>query len=146
MVRRRSPRRLAFRAWALLPLCAALLSSCSGELNPVDGKVLYKGNPIKGAVVILHPDDDKGKATNPSGVTAADGTFTLATGKEGGARPGRYTVTVLWYKEQTPSGKITMEPPQPEDQLNGRYANPASSKIKVEIKTGVNHLEPIVLE
>jgi hypothetical protein len=37
-------------------------------------------------------------------------------------------------------------PPAPEDQFKGRFADPQRSQITVEIKPGVNQLEPFKLE
>jgi hypothetical protein len=109
--------------------------------------VLYKGNPIKGAVVFFHPVNATDlKAQHPNGVTAEDGSFTLGTGKENGAPAGQYVVTVVWYKEQPPSTKITMEPPETEDLLKGRFADAKRSQLTAEIKPGVNQLEPFKLE
>jgi hypothetical protein len=148
MAERLSPRWLFLTPWALLVPCGLLLSSCSNGLNSVQGKVLYKGNPIKGAVVFFHPVKATDlTAKHPSGVTGEDGSFTLDTGKENGAPTGQYVVTVVWYKEVPPSTKITnAPPPESEDQLKGRFADPKSSQLTVEIKPGVNQLEPFKLE
>jgi hypothetical protein len=148
MAGRPSPPWLFLSPWALLLPWAVLLSSCSNGLNSVQGKVLYKGNPIKGAVVFFHPVNANALTTKrPSGVTAEDGTFTLGTGKDNGAPAGQYIVTVVWYKEAAPSTKIAMtQPPEPEDQWKGRFADPKSSQLTVEIKPGVNQLEPFKLE
>jgi hypothetical protein len=125
-----------------------LCASCSGSgLNVVQGKVLYKGEPAKGAVVIFHPKgDDSITAVRPSGVTGEDGTFTLGSGKNSGAPAGDYVVTVTWPEERQGTGKITMEPPPPPpDRLKGRYADRAKSSFNVTIKSGTNQLEPFEL-
>jgi len=148
-----SPARFSVWACALAGSCALLLSSCSGKsLTSVQGKVLYKGEPIKGAVVTLHPKGaNEVTAQRPSGVTGEDGTFRLFTGKEEGAAPGEYVVTVVWLKEPAaPAGKpkviSTDPPPDPEDGFKGRYADQANSKLSATIKPGLNQLEPFKLE
>src|SRR5205807_223736 len=99
-------RYLAFHPW--LPLAAALLCvSCSGRLNTVQGKVLYQGQPAKGAVVVFYPEDSQGLSAVPStAITGEDGTFTLTSGKDGGAAAGEYVVTISWPEER-PAAKDT---------------------------------------
>jgi hypothetical protein len=144
--------RPGIRAALTLPLWAMLLTSCSGGLQSVSGKVLYKGQPIKGAVVTFHPKaGDEMKTQRPGGVTGEDGTFSLSTGKEPGAAPGDYVVTIIWLKE--PEGTAakpkvigTEPPPVPDDAFQGRYADRSRSQITATIKPGVNQLEPFKLE
>jgi len=113
----------------------------------VQGKVLYKNQPAKGAVVTFHPKGaDPVKAIRPVGQAKEDGTFTLTTGQTEGAPPGEYTVTFIWPEEVPPKSKFTTELPDTRDKLQGAYADPASSKFKVEIKSGVNQLEPFNLK
>jgi hypothetical protein len=118
--------------------------SCGGGLNPVEGKVLYNGEPAVGAVVIFHPKEDDSITTlRPSGVVGEDGTFTLSTTKPGdGAATGEYLVTIVW-PEQAKPGKpsFSMEPPpEPPDRLNGRYADRAKSGLSAVVKPGKNRL------
>jgi hypothetical protein len=123
-----------------------LCASCSGSgLNVVQGKVLYKGEPAKGAVVIFHPKGGEGQF-NPSGVAGEDGTFSLGSGKNSGAPAGDYVVTVTWPEERSGPAKITMEqPPAPPDRLKSRYSDRDKSQINVTIKSGPNQLEPFDL-
>src|SRR5947209_5994423 len=83
----------------VLPAAAAC-ASCSGgcaSLNPVQGKILYKGQPLKGAVLTFHP---KGGGKNitvdpPIGTSGEDGSFRLTTGNKEGAPAGEYVVTLI---------------------------------------------------
>jgi hypothetical protein len=150
--------------WRWLALVPALFClSCSGgpKLNPVKGKVLYKGNPIAGAVVVFHlKGADDLKAVPPTGVTRdvpkveteeglvlseEYGTFTLTTGQKEGAPAGEYVVTITWPKPNREEGKMSITPIETSDQLKGAYANPAKG-FKVEIKNGDNQLEPFNLK
>jgi hypothetical protein len=135
--------------WRWLALVPALFClSCSGgpKLNPVKGKVIYKGNPIQGAAVVFHPQGgDDLRAIPPSGVTGEDGDFTLTTDKKEGAPAGDYVVTITWPKASREEGKMSMTPIDTSDQLHGAYATPAKG-IKVAIKSGENQLDPFVLK
>jgi hypothetical protein len=142
-------RYLAFHRW--LPLAAALLCvSCSGRLNTVQGKVLYQGQPAKGAVVVFYPKGSEGLSAVPStAITGEDGTFILTSGRDAGATAGEYVVTITWPEERpaakdTP--KISMEPqPPPPDRLKGRYANRQTPALTATVKSGTNRLEPFDL-
>ncbi len=137
------------RKWwlLLLSLCGA---SCSGgeALNPVHGKVLYQNGPLSGALVTFHP---QGMAditvTPPVGLTGPDGVFTLTTGKKEGAAAGNYVITVICSETLPADDKsISTGGPETRDRLQGAYANRATSKITVEIKKGINQLEPFDLK
>jgi hypothetical protein len=143
-----SPARLG--RW--LVLAAALACpACSGGLNTVRGKVLYKGEPIKGAVVAFHPkNDDSAAAFRPTGFTDENGVFTLSTQKDSGAPAGEYRVTVIWLDEPAePVGSavsLSQGIPDRPDRLKGRYADPAKSGLTAVIRSGANELEPFKLE
>ena len=129
---------------------AVLGLSCSSGFQPVAGRVLYKGQPIKGAVVTLHPKNalDNSTGQRPSGITDEQGNFTLGTGKENGAPPGEYIVTIIWLQKPPAPAKPhgTEPPPDATDQFLGRYADAKKSKLTVSIQAGVNQMDPIQLE
>src|SRR5437870_9683877 len=107
-----------WRWLALLPALCCL--SCAGKesLNPVQGKLLYKNQPMSGALVTFHPKGaDEVSAVRPTGLVKEDGTFTLATGQKEGAPAGDYVVTVIWPEEVGPKGKkvISTAPPESQD-------------------------------
>ena len=132
---------------ALLPLAAA---SCSkrDDLNPVQGQVLYRDQPLAGALVSLHTAGVTDlKADPPIGLTKEDGTFSLTTGQRPGARAGQYIVTVLCSEPVKPSSRnISTAPVETQDRLQGAYAVAETSRIRVEIKPGPNQLEPFRLK
>lgn len=83
-------------AWAL-----GNFSGCGGEAVPSDrpatvpvkGIVRLKGAPVEGASVTLK---NRNNGPGASGITNADGTFTLTTFTSGdGAVPGEYLVGVI---------------------------------------------------
>lgn len=145
--RRDSRRPPVLTGW-LVMWSGLLAVSCSGSggLNPVQGKVLFRDKPLHGVVLTFHPVGQTDVHTQrPIGLTKEDGTFTVTTGLKEGAPAGQYIVTFT-YPEQPKTKAITMEMPETRDRFGGAYANPANSRIKVEIKSGLNQLEPFNLQ
>lgn len=136
---------------ALALLSVGLLgASCSeaGRLSPVRGKVVYKGEPLAGALVTFHPKGDATPKTVPStGLTKDDGTFALTTGDRDGAPPGDYVVTVLCSEPVAgKKGAFSTGPADTKDRLQGAYSNRATSKMAVTVKAGENQLDPFDLK
>ena len=133
----------------LLILCCLSCSSGSG-LNPVQGKVLYKNQGIKGALVTFHlKGSDPITDVRPVGLTQEDGTFTLTTGSKEGAPAGEYVVTIIWPQTVGPplrEGEIAAKQPDTEDRLHGAYANAKTSVLKAVVKEGANQLDPFPLK
>jgi hypothetical protein len=132
---------------------AVLCSSCSGPaLNTVQGKVLYKGQPLKGAVVTFHPKGADAKdvtTVRPVGQTNEEGVFELSTGPKKGVPAGEYVVTLICAEEVAPKGKRVISTdglPETQDRFKGAYANAATSGLKAEVKPGPNQLEPFDLK
>jgi hypothetical protein len=136
----------------LVVLAALACASCSKDagLNPVQGKILYKGQPLPGAVLTFHPKSAGGKNITtqlPVGRSGEDGSFTLTTGDKQGAPAGEYAVTVICPEEvKLPKGKISTAPPESKDRFQGAYANRDSTTLRAEIKAGPNQLESIQLK
>ena len=140
---------------AVLLFLTLPLASCGGKsgLHPVQGRVLYKGAPAAGALVVFHPAADKSLgATRPYGLTDADGQFTLKSDpKNDGAPAGSYHVRVSW-PSSPPKGEgktVSLgedERAGPGDQLQGRYNDPARPQLTAEVRAGANRLEPFDLK
>ena len=63
-----------------------LVVESSLQAYDVQGKLLYKNQPMSGALVTFHPKGaDEVSAVRPTGLVKEDGTFTLATGQKEGA-------------------------------------------------------------
>ncbi len=124
------------------------LSCSGGGLNPVEGKVIYKGQPLDGALVSFHPKGQTDFRTVSSvGYTKNDGTFTLTTGPKDGAPAGEYVVTITCSREVKRAGNgISTSLPETEDTLQGAYSNRDRSQIHVTVKSGKNKLEPFDLK
>jgi hypothetical protein len=133
-----------------LTLAVALLglicSSCSKNehlpVYSVQGQVLVDGKPAEQAVVALHSlDEDPIKhRISPTGIVDASGNFSLSTYAKGdGAPAGEYGVSIVWRK---PAVRSDVDQP---DLLPIHYRNAATSGLRVKVKLGPNHLEPIRL-
>jgi hypothetical protein len=124
------------------------LASCRrGDYKPVyhvAGRVLFNGKPAEGADVTLFPlDDSDPKRPRPGGQAGRDGSFRLSTyASYDGAPPGRYAVTIIY---RSPEKKVDDENRGP-DLLKGRYADPKTTPLRVEVKKGENNFEPFDLK
>jgi hypothetical protein len=123
------------------------LASCrQGDYRPVyhvAGKVLFKGKPAEGAEVTLFLlDTSDPKRPRPGGQVRPDGSFRLSTyASHDGAPPGRYAVVIVYRSAEK---KVDDENRGP-DLLRGRYADPKTTPLRVEVKEGENTLEPFDL-
>lgn len=98
MVTFRSPTSLL--SWIAVGTCLAWVGCGGGSGGPrtipVSGKVTYKGEPVKGAVVNFFPEAGQ----NVSGAQATcqdDGSFETPSGR--GLTAGRYRVAIEAYKQ-----------------------------------------------
>jgi hypothetical protein len=104
---------------------------------PVSGKLLSAGGvPVANAWVVFNPKDVGGHEANAP--TNADGSFRLSTfGKEDGAIPGKYVVTV--EPHPYPKGAKPSIPRQ--------FSSAKDSPLIVEVKKdGPAELEPLRLK
>jgi hypothetical protein len=130
----------------VIALGAVVLGGCGEGISvpstaPVSGVVKYKGKPLQGIRVTLHPQAETAKAAFiPSGQTGPDGKFTLSTGAPGnGAPPGSYLVT--FEKPEIGSAAVETEI----DAFGGKYSDPSKSKWTITIQQGENSLPPFEL-
>jgi hypothetical protein len=137
--------------WLLLTLAGAValgLTSCRQgnheTVSPVAGVVFYNGKPAEGAIVtFVRKDTDDPKMRRPGAQAGSDGAFRLSTyASYDGAPPGRYAVTIVY---PSPARKENGENAGP-DLLRGRYADPKTTPLVVEVKEGPNNLEPFQLK
>ena len=144
---------------------ALALAGCgdSGGLAPVYGKVLYRGEPAKGATVYFHREGGAAPrgAPIPTGVVAEDGDFALSCdGVGSGAPPGRYVVLIEWNGGPAPpppkrakaKRARAIAPPRTalvyrpgNDRLRGRYLNIDRPVLHAEVRPGTNTIPPFEL-
>lgn len=137
----------------VLLLCVAVfgLASCKdgteGRLPvfPVTGSVLQKELPAPGAIVTFHPLDPAVPATiRPNAQVEVDGTFRLTTYESGdGAPAGEYAVTVFW--PEPPQSPVDAPDSGP-DRLQGRFADPERSSLRVSVPEAATEFEPFRID
>jgi hypothetical protein len=119
---------------------ALVCASCNASnLNPVSGKVMYKGSAASGAVVFfIRQGDDSNDDPSIVGIVQEDGSFELVCGSLGkGAPPGDYDVLIEWKPVSAQSKGRHQHGP---DKLNGRYSDRNNPMLHATIKPGRNDL------
>lgn len=104
-------------------------------VHPVRGQLLFDGCPVPNAQVAFFPPPDpktKKASRTADALAEADGTFSLSTyTANDGAPVGEYVVTVSWRPADA-QGKAG------NNVLPGKYASPATSPLRVQVKAGQN--------
>ncbi len=108
----------------------------------IHGKVLSRGSPAAGAIVVLHPVNKTGVSPYPPrAVAATDGTFVIGSSmKDDGAPEGEYAVTIVWPEEQDPKKQFENTPP---DRLKNRCNDAKNPKWRIRVSAGENALPPL---
>jgi len=79
------------------PIGCSSSAGNEGGLVPVAGRIMYRGEPVRGAVVTFVPDGDR-PVLEGFGRTDSEGRFQIETYTVGkGVPPGHYKVTVTHY-------------------------------------------------
>ena len=107
------------------------------SVRSVEGKVTVNGQPATGALIMLHPVEDKEPGIFPNATVEPDGSFRLTTYKlNDGAPEGEYFATIVWEETYREDGETLSKG----DKLKGKYGNKEASGLKVTIKKGKNTL------
>ena len=131
-----------------LPFIATAGCGSNSELNlqPVKGRVLYKGKPLTGGVVLFERESEQGEPPAGSGTAGplratgqiqADGSFSLnAFEGASGVPQGRYRVGVSSVPPRSEAnifgGTVVIKKGDP-DVLRGRYADPKTSGLRCDV-------------
>jgi len=140
-------KRLSQAAFAVLLMCfATACGESQKRVYPVQGQVFARKQPATNALVILTPlqdaDPEKWPTGYPRGTVREDGSFQITTYRtDDGAPAGEYAVTAIWLERQKDKEEEV-------DRLQGRYANPKTSRFRVQIKEVAqgNTIEPLLLD
>lgn len=135
----------------LAAACVAAFAGCGSDrlpTVPARGRVLFKGAPAPYVAMVFKPvtPPPGGEQLAFSASTDEEGKFEIQTYDAGdGAPAGTYQVGLTWFvsdlKETDPENRIGKK-----DRLQGKYADPASSGLVVEVKPGQVDLADIVLK
>lgn len=101
---------------------------------PVEGTLFVEGKPAAGAQVVFHPVDGFGAPPClATAIVGPDGRFSLRTvDNRRGSTPGKFAVTVAWYKpipqgeEMTPEEAGSLVPPS--------FRKPQTTPLRINIK------------
>jgi hypothetical protein len=139
------PRHRAIFLWAAIGLLAAGCGRCEKNrvaVHPVQGAIQFRGQPMEGAFVSLHPKSATDGVPTPRATVAKDGTFTVTTydGNDG-APEGDYVVTVQWYRPVRVGNDVVGGP----NVLPTKYASAQTSDVIISVASGDNQVRPIQL-
>ncbi len=98
-----------------------------------NGTLTYQGKPLEGYKIVFHPLEERQGATAESG---QGGAFTLGTNEPGdGAAPGKHRVSVNFIAEKMEGepGRETFLKLTPKVKIPGKYQNPDTSGIEIEV-------------
>ena len=150
-IRPRSTRSVLDRLTVLAaPAAISLLLSGCGKAKtnrtpvyPAAGKIVFGGQSLEGALVVLHPKGPASPAAwKPTAKVQADGTFRFSTyDTADGAPPGEYVVTISLQRAVRVEGEFLPGP----NLLPAKYSLPTTSDISVRIAEGQNDLPLIAL-
>ena len=134
---------VAVLAAVILPVVGCGQGSKSQvAVHPVQGAIQFRGLPMEGAFVSLHPKSATNGVPTPRATVAKDGTFTVST-YEGndGAPEGDYVVTVQWYRPIRVGNDLVGGP----NVLPAKYASVQTSDVQIRVAAAENRLQPIQL-
>ncbi|MFN9719623.1 MAG: hypothetical protein ACK58L_13065 [Planctomycetota bacterium] len=132
---------MTHRSFLTTVFCLLMLTGCGGDApyrkptSPLKGKITVDDKePGSGIQISCHPVAGMDEQ-HPSVTTAEsnpDGTFSLSTYESGDGIPaGEYILLFSWQEFNVMSRNYSGK-----DKLNGRYADPSKSPIKVTVKEG----------
>jgi hypothetical protein len=79
------------------------LMGCGPKLTPVQGRILYRGQPLAGARVSFLSQPSR----TATGTTESSGQFTLLTGARPGVEAGTYQVIVTKFRQLQSAREIS---------------------------------------
>ncbi len=97
---------------------------------PTTGKLLIRGKPYRGIMVVLRPaEGDDQRFPSPRGTRQADGSFRLTTFKTGdGAPAGEYKVVIIYDSDTSPLAKNVRRPA-----ISAKYQSRAETPLRATV-------------
>ena len=141
--------RNCFRPQALIiAICCATFVGCQSELEldltPVQGKVLFKDQPLKYGGVMFQPE---GNGPLARGTIQPDGTFVLGTeSTDDGVRPGKCRVRITAFAAQKPGAQTSsqQELALGDSAIPTKYQSYGTSGVVVDIQPDMEL--PLIIE
>jgi hypothetical protein len=129
--------------WSFAGLVVILAGCADGSIAriPVEGTITCDGKPLETGTVTFRPDASKGNtAPEAYGTIDEDGRYALYTrvggGIQPGAAPGWYKVGVVSVREPKANApRVGAMPPPATPLIPLQYADPASSRLSVEVRS-----------
>jgi hypothetical protein len=127
------------------------ITGCGGSpptpVHPVRGQVLFEGQPVPSALVVLHPVNPSAKdVPPPRAKVESDGSFTVGTFQsQDGAPAGDYIVTVSWWQSSAKGNGGRQDDTPPSNRLPPRYSQVSTSDLRAHVDAGNNQLPVIRL-
>jgi hypothetical protein len=120
----------------ILVCCGCGQQHAASGMAKATGTITFQNSPVDGANVTFYPAGGESKLVSQA-ITDAAGKFQLATQTGGGksqlgVAPGKYEVSIT--KLDTSSVTSTLTPPK--NLLPAKYANPKTSKLTADVKSG----------
>ena len=139
---------LRILAGSFVAACLVASAGCgNSDIYPVQGKVLYRGQPAAGATItfVRKGAVDRLTEQTPQGVVGEDGSFSLSSPIGAGAAPGEYAVLVEW---KTGAGRIKGRSPglNAPDRLHRRYLDPTHPLLTATVEQKSNTLPTFELQ
>ncbi len=132
-----------FHGVVVAVMCVGLLGCGGGAgkgLNPVKGKITYKGAPVAGATVTFAPSGGQGPSA--IGMTNDAGEYTLNTNTLPGAAEGHYKVLVSKYEktaktQMSPDDmrkmQMTKEKIEAKSEIPAKYGAPPTTNLEATV-------------
>lgn len=137
----------------ILGLAGMCILGCSKDMQqqktyPVSGQVLYEGRPVKGLTIVFRPLDKTNFKwqEQPQAISGDDGKFVIRTyAMDDGAPVGEYQVGIALLDPVDEEGGDQVKRRSDALMIPARYAEPATSGLKVKVEPKSNQLEPFQL-
>jgi hypothetical protein len=97
----------------------------------VEGRVLWRGQPLTSGAVIFRPDASKGNTSKhePRGPIDAEGHYKITTAHQSGAAPGWYKVGVIATEAADPKNPYAIR----KSLIPAKYNDPDQSDLSMEV-------------
>lgn len=131
--------RARFLQLSAISLVTLVLGGCGGTYDSaVSGTVTLDGNAVPRGTVAYHPKSAGPTAYSP---IAADGSYTIRTGREEGLKAGDYLVTVTANEAPAQLESKTGGPMPPGKSITPLwYRSPGSSGLNFTVEPGSNEI------